>query len=234
MNAQEVLRVLALVKAEVRNAFASIPKPKDGRDGKDGKDAVIPVELIRRETAQALAALPKPKDGRDGKDAVIPIDLIEGKVATAARRHRDELSSALDERVQAAMRGVLAEIAKRPVTQEPISTYALQGLIKTHVDSLPLPVLEIDRITTLPQDQHARAEIRRTAIGYAISFWIPVVRGNQWMGAGFVAQGQNQSGGGTSQQQVFIDSQPTISYPAISFSQISGFPGLYLQSVNVP
>ncbi len=39
---------------------------------------------------------------------------------------------------------------------------------------------------------------------------------------------------GGDMQEVFVDEQPDIPYPAVSFSQLSGFPGLYLQSVNVP
>lgn len=45
--------------------------------------------------------------------------------------------------------------------------------------------------------------------------------------------GSSRHGGGSSQREVFIDEQPVIDYPAVSFNQVASFPGLYLQSVNV-
>lgn len=44
--------------------------------------------------------------------------------------------------------------------------------------------------------------------------------------------GSRGGGSGSDKQQVFIDVQPDIDYPAISFSQVAGYPGLSTMSVN--
>lgn len=45
---------------------------------------------------------------------------------------------------------------------------------------------------------------------------------------------RSAGGGGSGQQEVFIDEQPALDYPAISFTGVVGYPGLYIESVNVP
>lgn len=68
------------------------------------------------------------------------------------------------------------------------------------------------------------------------SFWIVLTNGEEYEVK--LPRGGSGGGGGavgaTFRTEVYLNEQPALNFPAISFTEVVGYPGLYLEAVNVP
>jgi hypothetical protein len=150
LNANEVKNDEAykeFMRAEIKKALDSIPKPKDGADGKDGvsvsQDAIL--RMVGVEVSKAMSDAPKPKDGRDGRDGEsVRADAVAAMVAVEVAKAVSSLPRPMDGPIGKDGRDAMQIDVLDGIDEQrsyPRNTYATfrGGLVRSFRATDPLP-----------------------------------------------------------------------------------------------